>query len=464
MDGINKANKLTDGSIIKSIIFLSVPIIIANLLQTAYQLIDTFWVGRVGAHAVAAVSISFPIIFLIISLGGGLGIAGTVLVAQYKGRNDQKSVDKVSEQTLLMMITIGVVLSFAGYFLTPLLIKMMGAEPDVFTGAVAYLRISFTGMVFIFGYFVFQSLLRGFGDAKTPMYIVLMTVALNAVLDPLFIFGYGIFPAMGVSGAALATVITQGVAAVIGIGILFTGKYGIHLKKENLKPDFKLMKRIFKLGFPTSIEQSMRAIGFTVMTILVATFGTITLASYGIGTRIQSFVIIPALSLSIANSTLIGQNIGARKPERAAKIAMISSAVGFVTLTVVGVIFFLFAKQIVTVFIPNDAAVIESGTMFLKIISLFFGFIAIQMALFGTFRGAGKTTTAMVFSFITLLVQFGSALFLSKFTSLGDLGLWWAFPISNLAGAAVVIFWFFRGTWKKNAHMEELPECDIIEA
>ena len=140
MDRINKINNLTEGSIIKSIVTLSIPIIIANLLQTAYQLIDTFWVGRIGATAVAAVSISFPIIFLIISLGGGLGIAGTVLVAQYKGRNDQKNVDKVSEQTLLMMMAAAIVLSFIGYFLTPMLIKIMGAKPDVFSGAVSYLR------------------------------------------------------------------------------------------------------------------------------------------------------------------------------------------------------------------------------------------------------------------------------------------------------------------------------------
>jgi len=457
-----KVNNLTEGSIIKSILFLSVPIIIANLLQTAYQLIDTFWVGRVGATAVAAVSISFPIMFLVLSLGGGLGIAGTVLVAQYKGRGDKKNVDKVSEQTLLMMVGVAIFLSIVGYLFTPLLIRLMGAEPDVFAGAVSYLRISFMGVIFLFGYFVFQSLLRGFGDAKTPMYIVLGTVVLNAVLDPIFIFGYGIFPAMGVSGAALATIITQGVAAVIGIGVLFTGKYGIHLKKEDMKPDFKLMKKIFMLGFPTSIEQSMRAIGFTAMTVLVAAFGTITLASYGIGTRIQSFVVIPALSLSIANSTLVGQNIGARKPERASKIALIGAVAGFIVLTLIGILFFVFSVPIVKMFIPNDADVIYSGALFIRITSLFFGFIAVQMAFFGAFRGAGHTKTTMVFSVITLFVQFFSAFFLSKYY-FGDLGLWWAFPISNLLGAAIVIFWFFRGTWKKSVIVEKGPECDIIE-
>jgi putative MATE family efflux protein len=460
---MNETNNLTEGSILRSIVSLSIPIIIANLLQTAYQLIDTLWVGRIGATAVAAVSISFPILFLILSLGGGLGIAGTVLVAQYKGMNDKKNVDKVSEQTVLMMVGLAIMLSVVGYFLTPIIIRLMGAEPDVFTGAVSYLRISFIGVIFLFGYFVFQSLLRGFGDAKTPMYIVLLTVILNAVLDPLFIFGWGIIPALGVAGAALATIMTQAIASIIGIGILFTGRYGIHLKKENLKPDFALMKRIFKLGFPTSIEQSMRALGFTLMTVLVATFGTITLASYGIGTRIQSFVVIPALSLSFANSALIGQNLGAGKPERASKITLISMAVGFLVLTFIGILFFIFSNHIVRAFIPNDPQVIAAGAQLLRIISLFFGFIGLQMALFGTFRGAGKTGVAMVFAIITLVVQFSFAFFLSKFTPMGDIGLWWAFPISNVIGAAIALWWFFRGTWKKGIP-ENIPECDIIEA
>ncbi|RMG78906.1 MAG: MATE family efflux transporter, partial [Bacteroidetes bacterium] len=358
---MNIKNNLTDGSILKSLIALSVPIIFANILQTAYQLTDTFWVGRLGTVAVAAVSISFPIIFLIISLGGGMAMAGTILVAQYKGREDKKAVDHITSQTLLMVFLISIILAITGYVLSPFFIRLMGAEPAVFSSAVSYMKISFIGMIFMFTYMVFQSLMRGVGDVKTPMYIVLGTVLLNLILDPLFIFGYGFVPALGVSGAAIATIGTQGLAAIIGIILLLKGKYQIQLHLNDLEPDWLLIKKMFKLGFPASIEQSTRALGMIIMTFLIANFGTLTLAAYGIGSRILSFIIIPALGLSMSTSTLVGQNIGAGKIERAEKIAKLSSLVGFIVLTIVGIIVFLFAKQISAIFIPGEMETIHSS-------------------------------------------------------------------------------------------------------
>jgi len=157
-------NNLTEGSILKYLIALSVPIIFANLLQTAYQLTDTFWVGRLGTNAVAAVSISFPIIFLIISLGGGLAMAGTILVAQYKGREDKKAIDHITSQTMLMVVIISIVLTTIGYILSPFFISLMSGEVAVFLSAVLYMKISFIGTIFMFTYMVFQSLMRGVGD------------------------------------------------------------------------------------------------------------------------------------------------------------------------------------------------------------------------------------------------------------------------------------------------------------
>ena len=207
----------TKGPIVKALIGLSLPIVFGNILQTAYQLIDTFWVGRLGAVAVAAVSLSFPVIFLLISLGGGLAIAGTILVAQYKGRGDTKQVDYISAQTLLLMVVISAVVSCFGYMISGPVMKLIGAGPEVLPAATSYLQISFLGMIFMFGFFVYQSLMRGVGDVKTPLYIVFTTVLMNLVLDPLFILGWGPIPAYGVSGAALATIGTQGVAAIVGI-------------------------------------------------------------------------------------------------------------------------------------------------------------------------------------------------------------------------------------------------------
>ncbi len=453
---MRKIKNLTEGSILKSLISLAIPIIFANILQTAYQLTDTFWVGRLGAKAVASVSISFPIIFLLISLGGGLAMAGTILVAQYKGKNNRKKVDHITSQTLLLVTFISIVLSIFGYFVAPILVKLMGAEKAVFVGAASYLRISFIGVIFMFIYMVFQSLMRGVGDVKTPMYIILGTVLLNLVLDPLFIFGFRFIPAYGVSGAAIASVATQALSAFIGIGFLLKGKRQIKLNLNDLTPDFKLIKKMFHIGIPASIEQSTRALGMTALTFLVTTFGTLTLAAYGIGVRILMFVIIPALGLSAATSTLVGQNIGAGKIDRAEKVTILSAKLGFIVLSIVGVIFFFFANQISAIFIPGDLTTIQNSALFLRMMSLTFGFIGIQMAINGAFRGSGNTIISMTLSIVSLWVlRFPIAYIFSRYTNLLEKGIWVAFPIANIISAIIAIVWFTRGTWKKKKITEE---------
>lgn len=445
----------TSGPILKSLIGLALPIVFANLMQTAYQLVDTFWVGRLGAEAVAAVSLSFPIIFLLISLGGGLAMAGTILVAQYKGKEDTKKVDYISAQTLLMMVISSVIVSVIGFFISEPVISLMGAEPKVLPLAVSYLQISFIGLTFMFGYFVFQSLMRGVGNVKTPMYIVMFTVLLNLILDPLFIIGFGPVPGYGVAGAAIATVITQAIAAVIGLILLFRGKYGIHLKWKNIKFDFKLIKKMFFLGFPASIAQSSRAFGLTVMAFLVASFGTLVTASYGIGARIFSFIIIPAMGISMATSTLVGQNIGAGKIDRAESITRLSAIIAFAILTAFGIMFFIFAEPITALFIPDDPAVIESGGLFVRIMALSFGFIGVFFTINGTFTGAGKTGASMVLSILSFWVlQFPIAYVLSKHTGLVEVGIWLAIPISNVLTALIAYIWYKKGSWKKKQIIE----------
>ncbi|MDK2947634.1 MAG: hypothetical protein PWQ63_794 [Methanolobus sp.] len=464
MDDIKSSGDLTEGPIFKSLITLAVPIIFANILQSAYQLIDTFWVGRLGQEAVAAVSISFPVIFLLISFGGGLAIAGTILVSQYEGKGDKRNVNYVSAQTMLMLLVISVFLTIIGYYASPGLMRLMGAEPDVFLGAVSYLRISFLGLIFMFAYFVFQSLMRGVGDVKTPMYLVFVTVLLNLVFDPLFIFGYGPIPGYGVSGAALATVGTQGIAAVVGIYILFSGKYGIKLSLKDMKPDINLINRMIRLGFPASIEQSTRALGLTVLTLLVASFGTVIVAAYGIGSRILSFVIIPALGLSMATSTLVGQNIGAGKVNRAEEVAKVSGWIGFISLTLVGIIIYFLAEPLSAFFIPGETEAISSSALFIKIMALSFGFMGIQQVLTGAFRGAGDTLIAMILAIVSLWVlQFPLAYILSQDTVLAEQGIWWAFPVTNIIGAFISIAYFMKGNWKDHRVTEDVRISEQIK-
>ena len=228
---------LLEGPIFSSLLRLAIPIILATILQSAYQLTDAFWVGRLGAQAVAAVSVSFPFTFLMIALGAGMAIAGSTLIAQYYGARNWPMVNHVAAQTLLMVGLASVVFGSLGFWMAPGVLRLMGVEPDVIPGATQFMRVSFVGLVFVFGFAMIQAVLRGVGEVQKPLYIVLGTVVLNFALDPLLIFGIGPIPATGVAGAALATLGTQSLAAVAGLSLLLSGRYGIHLRPRDFRPD-----------------------------------------------------------------------------------------------------------------------------------------------------------------------------------------------------------------------------------
>jgi putative MATE family efflux protein len=448
--------ELLEGSIMRSLLKLAIPIVIANVLQAAYQLIDAFWVGRLGGVAVAAVSVSTPVMFLTIGLGVGMAVAGSTLIAQYYGAHDESMVNHVAAQTLLMVVVVSAVLGAIGFALAPLLLNAMGVAPDVSRGALGFLRVSFVGLVFNFFFFMFQSLMRGVGETRFPVYIVLGTVVLNFLLDPIFIFGWGPVPEYGVTGAAIATVGTQSLAAIAGLVVLLGGRFGIHLAWRDFTPDFAYIKRAFMLGLPASIEQSARALGITVLTFLIASFGTTTVASYGVGTTILQVVMIPAMGLSMAIAALVGQNIGAGNLARAERIARLGTSVSFGALSILGMIAFLIPHQLIAFFVPNDPAVIDGGAVFLRIMALSWGFVGVQFALTGVLRASGNMVMTMVITLVSQWVlQFPLAYILGMHTSLGDRGIWIAFPAANILTALITVAVFLKGDWKKKRLMEE---------
>jgi putative MATE family efflux protein len=465
-----KGISLLEGPIVPSLLKLAIPIVLANVLASAYQLTDAFWVGRLGGNAVAAVSVSFPVIFVLIAVGMGFGIAGSTLVAQYMGAGNQPMVNHVAAQTLLMVALTSAVLGAVGYMIAPGLLHLMGVAPDVYDGALQFMRVSFIGLVTVFGFAMFQAVLRGVGQVTLPLYITAGTVLLNFLLDPFFIFGSGPIPALGVAGAAYATLSTQTLAMAAGFGALMTGRYGIHLEWADFAPDWEFVRRTFALGFPATIEQSARGLGMTVMTFLIATFGTVAIAAYGIGSNIFMFVLIPAMGLSMATAALVGQHIGAGKIERAVRIAYLSAAISFVTLQAIGVLLFFFAHAVVAFFVPTDPLVIEAGARFLRIFSLSFGALGLQLALIGVFRAAGRMKTTMALAVLgQWVLQFPLAYILGKHTAGGLNSLWWAFPISMIISTIVATLWFLKGTWKDGrltdaqAAAEEVTEEILIE-
>lgn len=445
-----RAQALLQGPILKSLITLAAPIMLMNIIQSAYTLIDAFWVGRLGGAAVAAVSVSFPIIFLCIALGTGFSMAGSTLIAQYFGARKTDMVDHVAAQSLLMSVIVAVVLGVMGFFAAPSLLGLMGVAPDVFEGALGFMRVSFVGLAFTFSMFMFQSLMRAVGETTIPIYISIGSVILNFVLNPVFIFGWGPIPAYGVMGSAITTVLAQMLGGVVVIIVLLGGKFGIHLRLRDFKPDFTYIKRAFFLGAPASAEMSMRALGMAVLTFIITSFGTMAIASYGVVSNVLNVAMIPAFGLSMAISTLAGQNIGAGNIERAGQIGRLGAWLGFWMLLGFGVIAFLFAHHFVAFFVPSDPGVIEGGAHLLRIMALFWCCIGIQFALTGVLRAAGDMITPLVISLVSQWVlQFPLAYVLSNHAGMGVDGIWWAFPIANVATTLVTVLIYVRGNWKK---------------
>lgn len=462
---MNKKVSLTEAPILKSLLTLGIPMVLANFLQSAYQLIDALWVGQLGGTALAAVSVSFPVTFFAVSLAAGFTMAGTILIAQYFGAKKYDMVNHVAGQTMFMVIIVSLLLSIIGYFLAPHVLVLMGVAQDVYDVALGFMQMSFLGILFVFGFSAFQALLRGIGEVKLPLMIVAMTVVLNIFLDPLFIFGFGPIPMMGVTGAAVATICTQGLAMVIGLFVLYKGNYGIHVRMQNVIPDLAFIKRAFFLGFPASIEMSTRSMGMMLTTFLASALGTVTLAAYGIGSNVLMLVIIPALGLSMATSTLVGQNIGAKNLERAKETIKMSVILGFVALTVIGTVIYFLAPYIASLFVPGEAEIIAHASVFIQVMAWTFGTIGIQMSLIGVFRAAGLMTTSM---FLTLtsqfIFQFPTAFILSQYTPLGEMGLWLSIPITNAMMAIITALWFMRGDWKKgNLTEDEKLQERVVE-
>ena len=428
-------------------------------MQAAYQLIDAFWVGRLGGDAVAAVSVTTPFVFLSIAIGAGLAIAGSVLVAQYVGARNQPMVNHVAGQTLLMVLIISLILGALGFVFAPNLLALMKVSPAVYAGALGFMRFSFIGLVFNFQFIMFTAFMRGVGNPTVPIYIIVGSVILNFILDPLFIFGWGHLKGFGVMGAAIATLSTQAMATVISFVILFKGKRGIQLELRDFIPDFAYIKKAFFLGFPSSIEQSVRGLGVTLMTFLIAAHGTLSLASYGVGSNILQVVMVIGMGFSQAISTLVAQNIGAGKVTRAARIGRLGGIVSFWSLSTIGLIVFLFAKQVVSFFVPEDPAVITGAAVFLRTIALTWGFLGIQLAVTGVLKGSGNMIISMVLALVSQFVlQFPLAYLLSNHVGMGVQGIWWAFPISNVIMALIALGVFIKGDWKKKRIINEPEE------
>lgn len=453
---------LLNGPVGKNLYYLSLPVIIINLLQTAYNLADTFWLGQYSNAALEAITYAFPLVFFLISLGMGLAVAGSVLVAQNEGSGNSKKRDRAASQTVMFSALASIVIGGIGLLFIENLVPLLGASGAVAEATTSYLNVISIGIFSIFGFLVFQSLMRGFGDTVTPMILMTGTVVMNIVIDPLFIFGFGPIPELGVTGAAIATVLSRALAVAIGIGILFRGNRGITISLRQMKPDLAFFRKMVSIGLPASAEQTGRSLSVNALVAVVGTvFAGPVVAGYGIAVRIFSMVFLPASAVGRGVESMTGQNLGAGNYDRAGETAKFGAKWTFLILTALGVITFIFARPISAVFTksPEIAGV---SAEFLRYVSLSFGFIGVLRSYNGSFRGAGKTLTAAVISISTLgIIRLPIAYFGA--TSIGTIGVWIAFFASNVGGAALAYIWYQRGTWRQTLTEEDLEKGEVAE-
>ncbi|MCK5283206.1 MAG: MATE family efflux transporter [Nanoarchaeota archaeon] len=450
---------LSKGSIVKNLLSLAWPMMLAFVLQTGFNIVDAIFVGRLSAMALAAVSLTFPVVFLMISLASGIGVGTTSLIARLFGAKKYEETNIVAEHAYIIAIVFSLLFSFSGLLFAKPLFRFVGATDELMPLVLGYSNIIFLGSIFMFTGFISNSILRGEGDMKTPMKMMIIATIVNIILDPIMIFGFWFFPAMGISGAALATVIARIIGCMIALKHIFSGKSSFRIKLRKFKFKFQIIKDIFSVGIPTSLSQSAMSLGLFFMTKIVSLFGPFAIAAYGLGFRLDAVAVMPAIGLATAVITIVGFNVGAKKLERAKKTAWIGAVLAFIFMEAVGFIFFIMPAPLIRLFNSN-ANVILYGTSYLRIVALSYGFIGISIVVGAAFQGAGKGYPAFVLAVLRLFViSIPLAYFLAVRSGFGVNGIWWAISISTVAAAIVAAIWFKIGTWKKGNHLEEVPEA-----
>ena len=447
------ARDLTKGNLFKGLLALSLPTMIGFSAQSVYDLVDMFWIGKISAEAIAGVTVLSTVFWTIEALNEIIGASSVSLISQNFGRKDMERTHRTIEQTItfkgLVAIIAAVILAI---FLKPAL-GFFSKDKAVLDAALDYGYIRIFFLPIMFSSFSVNTALRCTGDARTPMIIMIMSSILNIILDPILIFekipyvnlpGFG----LGVFGAALATVITQTIAFLIGFYIIFSGKHGIKPSlKGLLRLDRDIDKKLMTIGLPNGIEALLRSLSGLVVMKFVSIFGTAALAASGISFRILNFAFIPLIGINMGGSTIVGQNLGAHKKDRAIKTTKIAAAFGFFMMVAFYSFLLFFSASVIGVF-TNDPEVIDVGRKLLIIGSAGMPLVGLGFGLGSGFFGAGFNLPFLVGSIVSNWVVQIPFLFLAvNVLKLGINWVWVSFVVAQVSQAVVMLVFYLRGNW-----------------
>jgi putative MATE family efflux protein len=421
----------------------------SGLLQDLFSLVDLFWVGRLGHVAVAALTVCGSMLSIVMMLTMGIGTGTTALVAHFIGNKEYARADNVVFQTMILGVVAAVPMAFLGLFGASSIIRLFGVSPEVAEAALGYLRLNLIGSALMFLSVGLNQAFNGAGDAVTPLRMLAVANVINIVLDPLLIFGIGPFPVMGIMGSAAATVFSRAVVTVLLFLHLLFGHSPLHLRREACKLNLHVMGRIVSIGGYASLQVFLRQISFLLLIRLVASFGDAVLAGYGVANRLRFAVMVPGSGLATAGAVMVGQNMGAGKPDRAMQSGW-ETVKRFEMLAVpVAALYMVLAPVLVALFVDNPQ-VIRTGAEYLRFLAATFPFLAFSIVLGRAVSGAGDTVAPAVMTGLgQLLVRVPMAYLLARTFAMGATGIWLAVNVSDVFQAVLFIFYFRSGMWQR---------------
>ncbi len=438
----------TSGSLARAVVLLSIPMVLEMLMQSIFEFADIFFVSRLGSDAVAAVGIGASLLIFVFATGIGLSMAVTAMVARRIGEKNPEAASATAWQAILAGVAISVPFAVVGIVFAPDMLRLMGASEEVVEYGATYVAILFGSNITILLLFLINAIFRGAGDAVLAMRALAIANLLNIALDPLFIFGLGPIPAMGITGAAIATALSRAVGVAYQLTALFRGSGRLTIRRATMQTNRKLLRRMLGISGPGVVQYLVGSASWIAIIRLVAAFGSEAVAGYTIGVRVVIFAILPAWGMANAAATLTGQNLGAGQPDRAAKSVWITAIASASILAFAGIGLMLTDRVIMRLF-TDEPDVIEVGALLLKYLGLSYPFLALGLTMLQAFNGAGDTVTPTWINFFCAwLFQIPAALLLAHTLGMGAEGIFVSIAATQFVYAVVGIAWFQRGHWK----------------
>lgn len=439
----------TQGSIGRAVFLLAIPMMLEMVMESAFAVVDMYFVASLGASAVATVGLTESIMTLVYAIGIGFSMAATAFVARRIGEKRPDEAARAAVQSIIVAVVASLPFTIAGIFFAKDVLRLMGADAWSIEHGYRFTAWMLGGNVVIMLIFVINAIFRGAGDAAIAMRVLWVSNAINIILDPILIFGWGPIPAMGIEGAAIATNIGRGIGVLMQLWVLWHGAKHIKVVVSHLRPDFGLIAQLIRTSLGGIGQFIIATSSWIGLVRIISEFGSEVVAGYTIAVRIFVFAFLPSWGLSNAAATLVGQNLGAGKPDRAERSVWITGFANMILLAIVALVYLLFNEELIRIF-TVDPAVVAIGAECLRIVSYGYLFFAWGLVMPQAFNGAGDTMTPTKINFFCFwLLEIPLAYFLANHLGMEQTGVYWSIVVAESSAGIVAILLFRRGTWAK---------------